>query len=83
MRQPTIQFAFRTTPHYANLIDRLATELNMSFTELVRESIEHYATTACPHVDPSLVSGLLMERAKVRAYSRRKARTARQMEQAP
>jgi hypothetical protein len=70
----TAQLAFRTSPVYINLVDRLAAELDISTGTLLRKSVEHFAATACPQVEKALVRDLLEVGSTVRNNRRRQSR---------
>ncbi|PZV06304.1 MAG: hypothetical protein DCF23_00520 [Cyanobium sp.] len=70
--------SFRVPPPYAQLVDRLALELNLSTAALVRRAVEHFAqNVAAGDIGPELPDRLVAIGQTIRTYPRPSKRAGR------
>jgi hypothetical protein len=71
----TAQVSFRVSPFYADLVDRLAAELNISTASFVRQSVEHFAqNVAAEEIGSDLPDQLVAAGKTIRNLPRRAPR---------
>lgn len=70
--------SFRVPPPYAQLVDRLALELNVSTAALVRRAVEHFAlNVAASEIGSDLPHRLVAIGQTIRTYPRPSRRAGR------
>jgi predicted transcriptional regulator len=70
--------SFRVPPHYAQLVDRLALELNVSTAALLRRAVEHFAqNVAADDIGSDLPDRLVAIGQTIRTYPRPSRRAGR------